>query len=56
MFAGEVEWYVISVRNRVNACGSGKEKFDTVEVAVDNRMDQGSEVVVVCEIDRPLVC
>lgn len=56
MFASEVQGDMIRIRERIDTCRSGKEKFDAVEMSVDNRVDQGGEVVVVYEVDGFLIC
>lgn len=55
MFASQVQRNMISVRKGVDTSMPSEEPLSAFEVAVDDRMNKRSEVVVIYEVDGGLV-
>ncbi len=56
VLTSQVQRHVVGIGDRVDASRLGEQQFDTLEVAVNNGVDEGSKIVVVNQVNSLNVC
>jgi hypothetical protein len=51
MFAGQVQGNVVGTRSGIDTSRSGKQFLNTVEVAMNDGVNEGGKVVMIDEVD-----